>query len=100
MNENNKRAYRSLLYYAMILAKGNVGYCSSKLFISPADRDYIETTSAISYWLHNLAMYNYLDTWQDFDEEVFWKEYSYWESRFPEVFKSFKTEFEKELKSI
>ncbi|MBB4035943.1 hypothetical protein GGR21_001838 [Dysgonomonas hofstadii] len=98
MDENRKKAYRYLLYRAIVWGKANR---STRVSLNPIeikkDADRLKMLGALNYWLHNLAYYNYMDDWEGFKEELFWKDYEeFWLKQFPEH-NYFKDIFEKEL---
>ncbi|MBM3979770.1 MAG: hypothetical protein FJ304_05720 [Planctomycetes bacterium] len=87
MNDQRKRAYRSLLYYALIDIRlvywaaeaepPTKGPSQSQLAASR-----IQRVGVIADWLHNLASFSAND-FDGFDEEYFWDEHQRFCDRYP-----------------
>jgi hypothetical protein len=77
MDEQRKRAYRRLLYNAMLNIRP-IGWsapswrCWRSWFYAPAWHRRVLIAGATADWLHNLAMFSAAD-FQGFDEHWFWK---------------------------
>lgn len=83
MDNNRMRAYRYLLYHAIIEFR-----CLGQ---TPAEMRRVE---AIAYWLHNLALYSAHD-FDGFQEESFWHYYEMLNEKNPDYHLSnFKKVFE------
>lgn len=70
MDDNRIRAYRFLLYKLCIQAR-------SVLYAKKIDSKYAKFIGEFADWVHNLALCNYTDDWEKFDEEYFWQTYDY-----------------------
>ncbi len=100
MNEGRKRAYRYLLYWAMVDIRN---LCQSRGGVTLNPRKIWEQyqlsrqAGALADWLHNLAYYSQVH-FQRFDEERFWREYEGFKSDFPQYRGDYKELFDDELK--
>jgi hypothetical protein len=87
MNDGTKKAYRHLLYVAMLAIRT---YCQSrgKVSYSPFEwyRQYRRSrvAGALADWLHNLADYSSQE-FDRFNEQLFWEEHTHLCNRFPGV---------------
>ncbi len=99
MNEGRKRAYRSLLYYAMLEIRmlwwSDESHNAEKVL-----SQYHQSRSAgqLAYWLHNLAASS-CDDFTRFDEQAFWDGYNWFKKDFPKHAFDYKQLFKDELKS-
>lgn len=99
MNEGRKRAYRSLVYRAMLDIRtqfrwGQVSWNPRQIW---TQYQRSRRVGALANWLHNLALYSQ-DDFQGFREDWFWEEYERFKTRFPERRTDYKQLFEDELK--
>lgn len=100
MDENKKRAYRFILYWATLYIR--TGQNDSFLnVINPIYwlrlKRYLQRTGVIANWLHNLAYYSSFD-FEGFDEELFWRDYESFNKRFPKLYlEEFKNVYEQKL---
>lgn len=79
MDENRKRAYRLMLYLAMLYIRPIQHYLDFDLtwftgFSWRKRKRYIRIQGAVANWLHNLAQFSALD-FNGFDEDEFWQDY-------------------------
>jgi hypothetical protein len=87
MDEQRKRAYRYLLYNAMLeirpIAWMPFGFfrCLNPFYWRSTSQRILRA-GVIADWLHNLAHFSALD-FERFDEEWFWREYSAFEGKYP-----------------
>jgi hypothetical protein len=77
MDEARKRAYRQLLYWAMLDIRP-VAWLSLHRrwlpFVWPTERQQISRAGFLADWLHNLAASSALD-FERFSEEWFWRDH-------------------------
>ena len=100
MDVHRKRAYRYLLYRALLdirplawLRVRTIRILNPFHWISEIRR--IRRAGAIADWLHNLAMFSYLD-FERFDEAWFWRDLENLNRRHPEFgLGSYKEEWER-----
>jgi hypothetical protein len=88
MDEVRKRAYRLLLYHAMLdirpIAWMPLGWIRTlNPFKWHTTANDIRRAGEIADWLHNLASYSAHD-FKDFNEEWFWRELDHFHQRHPE----------------
>ena len=102
MDETRKRAYRYLLYRAM-LDIHPVGWMPLGFFhlLNPFARRgvvaRVRRAGAVADWLHNLAMFSAHD-FEGFDEQWFWREHEHFERKNPEYdLSEYKRVFERVL---
>ena len=102
MDENRKRAYRFILYWATLETRP-IRWIGSRWteIINPfywvGRYRHVKNLGALSDWLHNLAHFSCYD-FQGFDEERFWKELKCFDNSFPSFgFARYKDIFYKEL---
>ncbi len=98
MSEARKRAYRYLLYRAMLDIGG--GIAGSRFSLHPRRiwRGYLlaRRSGDLANWLHNLALYSSRE-FKGFQEDWFGKGYKGFKSSHPDHWTDYKEEFEKEL---
>ena len=102
MDEQRKKAYRYMLYHAMLDIRPSA-WMSSGLFrlLNPFYWRHVfqrvRRAGVIADWLHNLALFSALD-FERFDEEWFWGDFQNYEKRYPAAHLStYKVMFEQEL---
>ena len=86
MTDQNKDAYRHLLYVAMLAIRNSCqpdGDESRSPVVWLRQYRRSRVAGAIAGWLHNLAQFNSLD-FARFDQEHFWKEHKDLCRRFPD----------------
>lgn len=88
MNEQRKRAYRHLLYLAMLDIRpverlGTGGWWAWMPIRWRREVRRVQWAGAIADWLHNLAMFSAHD-FRGFDEQRFWEEFEAIRSGYPE----------------
>lgn len=79
MDDNRKRAYRWILYQALLDIRPLQWleprwYARINPFYWHRYRQAVRRAGAIANWLHNLALYSAID-FEHFDEERFWTDY-------------------------
>jgi hypothetical protein len=79
MDEHRKRAYRYLLYWALLEIRGVewITYRPLRLlnpFVLHRELKRVSRAGALADWLHNLAQISGED-FRDFNEEWFWRDY-------------------------
>lgn len=100
MDEKEKRAYRHLLYRAMLdirlleYSHFPVLWNLRRVF---RQHHRSQQAGALANWLHNLAFYSQID-FRGFEEDSFWKAYERYRHRFPVGGTDYKQAFEDELK--
>lgn len=102
MDEKRKKAYRYLLYHAMLdirpiawMPSGLIRLLNPFRWRETVSR--IRRAGVVADWLHNLALFSVVD-FERFDEEWFWRELRNFENRHPDFsLSSYKDVFEREL---
>src|SRR4051812_32836688 len=102
MEERRKKAYRYLLYHAMLDIRG-IAWMPLGFFrlLNPfyvrTVRKRIRRAGVIAEWLHNLGLFSVID-FERFDEERFWQDYRKCEEKYPALqLSSYKDLFDREL---
>jgi hypothetical protein len=101
MDEQRKRAYRYLLYWAMLDIRslqwiGWRGWRSWNPFHWRWELRRVRRSGAVADWLHNLALYSSFD-FQGFDEERFWRDFERFRALFTDGgLEEYRTVFEQE----
>jgi hypothetical protein len=102
VDDRRKRAYRELLYHAMLDIRG-IAWSGPRgwLALNPyAWRRYAHQArraGIIADWLHNLALFSALD-FERFDETWFWREYESFRIRYPDAgLERYRDRFEQQL---
>jgi hypothetical protein len=102
MDEQRKKAYRYMLYHAMIDIRPSA-WMSSGVFriLNPLYWRHVcqrvRRAGVVADWLHNLALFSALD-FEGFDEEWFWGEFQKYETKYPAAhLATYKEMFEEEL---
>jgi len=101
MNERRKKAYRYLLYYAMLeirpIAWLLPGFRILNFLQWRSAAQQVRRAGVIADWLHNLAFFSAID-FERFDEEEFWQDLRGREERHPGLrLSKYKDIFEREL---
>jgi hypothetical protein len=103
MDENRKRAYRDLLYFAMLDLRRHTAvspytylqWWNPKIWTNAVRR--LRMTMIIADWMHNLAMFSAHD-FREFDEERFWRQYKNISKRWSDaVLSGYQKHFENQL---
>jgi hypothetical protein len=82
MDETRKRAYRRLLYYAMLDARA--ACMCFRQPDSPCDSVVeVRRVGMLANWLHNLASFSARD-FEGFDESWFWRDFQQYSAQHPE----------------
>jgi hypothetical protein len=102
MDEKRKRAYRYVLYWAMLdtrrlaLARPLFPRLLNPFVWRKTDAR-IRRAAELADWLHNLSLFSALN-FEDFNERTFWREYEHFEKHKPEYrFSEFKAVFDRVL---
>ncbi|HEV7225955.1 MAG TPA: hypothetical protein VGN42_24835 [Pirellulales bacterium] len=102
MNEKRRKAYRYLLYHAMLDIRP-IAWTHFSIFrsINPfkwqASLRQIRRAGIVADWLHNLALFSALD-YEHFEEEWFWRDFDSYNARHPELqLSDYRDVFEREL---
>ncbi len=104
MNEQRKRAYRWLLYRAMLNIRliqwaGGGWWQRLNPLCWWSNSRRVRVAGAVADWLHNLALYSALD-FERFDEEWFWQDYQRLLDRYPGAgLEWYRADFEREVSS-
>lgn len=88
LSEEEKKAYRNLLYYAMLdirMLCQHHGSESPNPLVWRRQYSNSRVAGALADWLHNLAQYSALD-FDDFDTVRFWQDYDRLTKRFSSFF--------------
>ena len=95
MDEARKRAYRYLIYYAMLDIRPLAW--RKNLLEDHEEWNVVRYAGNLADCLHNLALYSTLD-FVHFDEEWFWKDFRRLEEKYPQFGLSrYRDRFENEL---
>jgi hypothetical protein len=102
VDEQRKKAYRYLLYHAMLDIRPSA-WISTGVFrlLNPFYLRHllkrVRRGGVIANWLHNLALFSVLD-FESFDEQWFWGEFQSYDKRYPSFnLVAYKTLFDEEL---
>jgi hypothetical protein len=102
MDERRKRAYRHMLYWAMLdirplgwLSAGPLRTWNPLFWRKEAER--VRRAGVLADWLHNLALFSALD-FARFDEDWFWRDFQQFHKRHPEFgLERYRSRFEEQL---
>lgn len=95
MKEARKKAYRQLLYMAMLDLRPYEGANSAEGADLLADN--LRSIGGLAYWLHNLALSS-SDDFVTFDEDGFWAQMKHFDSKYPQLdLKRYRELFDKEI---
>lgn len=102
MDENHKRAYRYLLYWACCTDGRSTGWFRSRglerwrPFLSSAEVRQIRRAGRVGDWLHNVAFFSTVD-FVGFDEAWFWRDYESLVRDFGSDVAHYRSVFDREL---
>ena len=101
MDEPRKRAYRSLLYWAMLeiqpIEWGSPRWIQRVNPFHWIERSsHLKSAGAVADWLHNLANYSACE-FEGFDEDWFWKEHAEMQDRLRGSWFNYRALFERSL---
>jgi hypothetical protein len=102
LSDNEKKAYRYLLYMAMLHIR-NLCQSRCKASLNPLDwrKQYLRSRGAggLADWLHNLAQHAAKDM-DNFDTDWFWKEYNRFLRDYPKYAINYREIYETQLSKL
>jgi hypothetical protein len=102
MDETRKRAYRYLLYTALLDIRANTWFSVGPGWWHPRflrrALHSLRRSNIVADCFHNLAHFAALD-FENFDEAWFWRDLAHLDARYPSlgIARTYKAEFEREL---
>lgn len=97
MDAHRKKAYRFLLYWAMLQIRPIQWHRRWSPLRWKHNRNAVRKAGLIANWLHNLAFFSTLE-FDGFEEERFWRDYDWFVEHHPDCgITEYKKVFDREL---